>query len=224
MYGDSLWDPDFKGYLASGRKAEQGDLVLIEINTDSTLSFISASSDSKTLILEFSGGEYGNLLSFLPRIKTSGNTKLLGEEEIKLETRVVAVVQEIDENGNAVLEGSRSVEIDGKGESIVLTGTIAASQIGAGQKINFDQLAGARLVYKTLMTPLAETITEEDIIQVLSEMEAAETEGEEPQPGESPTEILPEQPLAAAGYNLSETRKKELLLRYINKLLDLIFE
>ena len=54
--GESLWSPDFKGYLSGSRGLAAGDALVVQIDASSSLSFSSSSNDSKNLTLEFSGG------------------------------------------------------------------------------------------------------------------------------------------------------------------------
>jgi len=223
-FSDSLWNPDFKGYLSSGKTLKQGDIIHVSISSKTSLSFLSASNDNKFLTMEFTGGDYGDLLSFLPTIKNSGNNKLKGNEEIKLVSDIVTTVISIDENFNAYLEGSRSIEIDGKIETLTLTGTVAANGIGANKRIEFSRMANVRLVYKTFITPKENTLSEEDIISSLQNLNAV-TEGiAAPAPDAAllPSTIPLSLPTTET-FSLSEKKKKELLLQYINKLIDLIF-
>ena len=236
VFGESLWEPDFSGYFSSGKALKPGDTIVVAINTETSLSFVSSSSNDKTLTFEFTGGDVDNLLSFLPAVKTSGNNKLKGDESIKLESEVVTIVRTIDENGNAYLEGFRNIEIDGKAESLQLTGTIPIHSIGSDKKVKFSQLANSRLVYNTFVMPAGNILTEADIVQAVSEL----TAGTEPAAGTiipspapevpaavpgttSPVSPLPGGNNAAPAYTLSDAKKKELLLNYINKFINFIF-
>lgn len=231
---ESLWGPDFPGYLSSGKTLKPGDIILVSISTKTMLSFVTSSNNDKTLTFEFTGGEGGDLFSFLPAVKTSGSSKLKGNESITLESEIVTLVKAIDEYGNAYLEGTRNIEIDGKGESLQLTGTISGNSINSGKKVQFSQLVNSRLVYSTFITPIRNVLTDEDIIRAIDELTtgtvpAAETAtAAVPLPAEAAVQPVPDTAAApvntpATAYTLSDTKKKELLLQYINKFINLIF-
>ena len=77
--GESLWSPDFKGYLSGSRGLAVGDALVVQIDASSSLSFSSTTSDSKNLTLEFTGGDSGNLFSFLPQGRTGGSLSTSGQ-------------------------------------------------------------------------------------------------------------------------------------------------
>ena len=90
--GESLWSPDFKGYLSGSRGLAVGDSLVVQIDASSSLSFSSSSNDSKNLTLEFTGGQSGNLFSFLPQVRTGGTLTTTGKDSLSLKTQVPVVV------------------------------------------------------------------------------------------------------------------------------------
>ncbi len=236
---ESLTGPDFKGYL-SGKGLAKGDSVFVEIDTTSKLAFSAAGSDSRTFTLEFTGGETGNLFSFLPQGRTGGDRSLSGGQELSLRGRIPVVVQEVDGTGRALVRGSRSIQIEGREESIEISGWVSPRDVDGDRNVPFSRVADGRLVYRTLLSSARDVLTTDDIRRVLA---AA------PAPGAATTATgtapvtTAAQPAAAAGTSattapaattaagstasstlaLTDEKKLELLLVYLNRLVDLVF-
>jgi len=222
-WADSLWTPAFDGYLTSKSAVAAGDIVYVQIDGATSLSFQAVSSDAKSLTLEFSGGEFGNLFSFLPQARSGGEMSSRGRQQYTLESRFAARVAQVDATGKARIEGSRSVILEGKQESLALAGWLDPADLRSGREVRFSQLADARLSFRTLLEPAAPTLTSRDIQQIVAALAPAAA----PQIAGSAPQIAGS---AAAGtaaaraeFTLTDARKQELFLRYVNRLIDLLF-
>ena len=152
---------------------------------------------------------YGNLFNFLPAVKTGGDRSLKGKENYKLQAQIVGRVTDIDATGKLFIQGTKSIQFEGKAETVIISGWIDPEDLNQQRRISFSQIADARLVFTTFLEPAAAVITDQDIQRVLVEVEGA-AEGEEA----TTTERI----------ELSEAKRRELILRYINRLLDIIFQ
>jgi len=236
---ESLWSPGFKGYLSGGRGPAVGDVLVIQIDASSSLSFTSSSNDSKNLTLEFSGGEAGNLFSFLPQVRTSGSRNATGRDVLSLKTEIPVVVTAVNPDGTAQVQGSRTVSVEGKNESVTVSGTVSPSLVDQKGSVAFSRLANSRLVYTTFLTSSQDVLSPADIRQVLAPAPApagapgapaaAPAAGAAPgapaAPGAAPAagQAPAAQPAAAPGLTLSDPKKRQLLLLYLNRLIDVIF-
>jgi hypothetical protein len=225
VHGESLWDAGFGGYLSKTNTLAVGDVVTVTISSDFTLSFVSSTVDSKLLTMEFSGGEYPDLFSFMPVARSGNQSNVRGREDRTLRSDVVARVTRIVSPNQVAIEGTKSVTIDGKSESITLTGTINPQDVGTDRKIDFSKVADSRLTLKTLIEPSQDILTANDIQEVISGLSEGTTyeTGATPGPGEQLGTGGTPAPQQAKKYALSEAKKKELFLRYVNKIIDLIF-
>jgi hypothetical protein len=224
---ENLTGPDFKGWL-SGKGLAKGDSVFVEIDTTSKLAFSAASSDSRTFTLEFTGGESGNLFSFLPQGRTGGERSLSGGQELSLRGRIPVVVQEVDGTGRALVRGSRAIEIEGREESIEISGWVNAREIDGDRNVTFSRIADARLVYRTLLSSARDVLSAEDIRKVLAEVPAAIATAATgatatPAPAATTTTAAATTTPAASSLSLTDAKKLELLLVYLNRLVDLVF-
>ena len=216
---DSLWTPGFSGYLNSKTAVGQGDIVLVQIDASSSLSFEASSTDAKNITMEFSGGEFGNLFSFLPSTRTGGSQSVKGSQDYSLETEIAARVAEIDETGKARLAGSRSFSLENKQELVSISGWIDPAALGSDRRVSFSQLADARLIFRTFLAPAGATLTAADIEEVIETIETT------PAGAVASTEPTAETVVRESrSYQLSQEKKIELFLSYINRMVDLLFQ
>ena len=239
---ESLWTPGFKGYLSGGRGPAVGDVLVIQIDATSSLSFTSSSNDTKNLTLEFSGGDSGNLFSFLPQVRTSGSRNATGRDSLNLKTEIPAVVTALNPDGTVQVQGSRSISIEGKNESVTVSGTVSPGLVDQKGAVAFSRLANSRLVYTTFLSSSQDVLTPADIRQVLAPAPVAPapapagTSAQAPAAGAAPAAApgaagaqagaQPAQPAPAAtppGLTLTDAKKRQLLLLYLNRLIDVIF-
>ena len=230
---ESLWSPDFKGYLSGGASLAAGDVLVVEIDASSSLSFSASNTDSKNLTLEFSGGESGNLFSFLPQVRTGGAQSVKGKEELSLRTQVPVVVLQVGADGRAQVQGSRSISVEGKEESITVAGLVDPRLVDSKRRIALSQLAGARLVYRTFLRPARDVLTQRDLQEIFAAQPAPTAAAPTGAPAAGTTAAAGTATAAAAQpaaaqpaartLTITETRKRELLLLYLNSLIDILF-
>jgi len=215
VLADSLWTPGFEGYLSTETAVQEGDIVLVRIDTSTSLSFDASAVDAKNITFEFSGGEFGNLFSFLPSTRTGGNQSTRGKQEYSLQTEVAARITEIDGTGKARVEGTRSFSLENKGELISITGWIDPGILGPARIVSFSQMADARLQFRTLLEPAGATLTAADIEEVIETIQI------QPAAGAPAAQSLVEE---RRSYQLTREKKIELFLSYINRMVDLLFQ
>jgi len=223
-FADSLWSPDSSGLLTGASGLQPGDTILVTIDINQDLSYDSSRIDSERVSIELTGGEGDGLFSFLPSGSSSGNQSLDGSEAIEIETTVAVSVVGVDENGNLTLSGGRTVVIQGKQATVTLTGTVDPALLGEGRTLPISSIADARIVYETLLSTgrpniLSQDIEEEPVIAASAAEATVQTDGEA---GEAGAAGITE-PVATVPA-LTEEKKRELLLLYVNRLIDLVFE
>lgn len=217
-FTESLWDEEFSGYGTGKQRFQPGRILTVTINTDTKLSYSSAASGDRELVLTFSGGETGDLFSFLPEIQTREQGTREGEEELSISSSVAVRVQETNAAGMSFVQGSRNTTVNGGVQALTVSGWCDPKSVGPEGTIPFHLLADGKLTYRTLLETDKEILRENDISTAFAELMAGTVESEEETPDEA---------AAAAerdGVKLTEERKYELLLQYINRFLSLIFQ
>ena len=228
---ESLWSPDFKGYLGGGPGLAAGDVLVVEIDASSSLSFSASNTDSKTLTLEFSGGETGNLFAFLPQVRTGGAQSTKGKEDLSLTTQIPVVVVQIGADGRAQVQGSRTISLEGKEESVTVSGRVDPSLVDAKRRIPLSLLTDARLVYRTFLRPSRDVLTQRDLQEIFAAQPAAAHRRSAARCRHCPRRAARSsgrsqgQPRSPQRRTLAipEARKRELLLLYLNSLIDILF-
>jgi len=244
---ESLWTQDFKGYLAGGSKGlAVGDAMVVQVDASSSLAFASSSNDSKNLTIDFSGGSSGNLFSFLPQVRTAGSLNTTGKDSLSLTTQVPVVVTALNPDGTAQVQGSRTVAIQGKNESITITGSVSPGLLDQKRLVNFSRLANARLTYTTFLASTTAVLSPADLQTILAPTPAAAAAPAgtaapgavaAPAAGTAPAAASATAPGATAaastaaagatpqqpGLQVTDARKRQLLLIYLNRLVDVLF-
>jgi hypothetical protein len=226
---ESLWDDTFPGYIAGTSALAVGDIVVVEIDASMNLRFDSSSKDSKTITLEFSGGEYGDLFSFLPRALARGDRSIQGRENYSLKTELVTRVTQIDANGNAFIQGTRTIQFGGKGDSITISGWVNPDDLDQQRKISYSKVADVRLAFRSFLQPQGAVLTDQDIQRIITGTAATPTTpGTTPTtpttPGTTPTTPGTTGTADQTGkISLTEAKKRELVLLYINRIVDILF-
>ena len=234
-HAENLWTSDFQGYIAEKPVFREGQLLRVIIDSSTQLDLSASYTADREIVLQFSGGDTGNIFSFLPDVDAAGRRSAEGEEETSLQTALAARVQEIDGSGAARIQGSRTMTLQGSVQAVTVAGWVAPDSVDAGGTVRFDQLADAELVFRSFVQTGEMILTDEDLEEA-APAEAPDT-GEETAPaeegeaGEAPGEDTagPSESAAAPAqpenrYALRDERKRELLLNYINQFLQLIFE
>ena len=222
----SLWSPDSQGLLSSPPRLRPGDVVTVEVDAATTFSFRSIQSDAKSLSLELSGGQGGGLFSFLPSGSSSGDRSVQGGEELALQTSLGALVQEVNASGAALVQGVRRVSLGGREESVTLSGWLSPADLGADRRVRFERLADSRLVFRSLLQSAGPTLAPGDLVTPPRPPAAAAAApsgapAQQPAPGQTPTASAA---VPTADLQLSEAKRRELLLQYLNRVVDILFQ
>ncbi len=228
LEGESLWAPGFNGYLSPGSVIKVGDTVVVTIDSNTSLSFQSATQDSRNLSLRFSGGETGNIFAFLPTVQSGVNMNGKGKEGLTLKATLVTRVRGIDPNGKLEINGSRTISVNGQEESISLSGVVDPADLRDGKFVDFSMVADSSLVFKTLLEPGKPVLTSNDIKEIIREVNKTQLgntgQGLQPNQGTQKNQAPNTNITTTRTYTLSDAKKKQLLLVYLNKMIDLLFK
>ena len=148
-----------KRMFADNKANQIGDVLTIVINeahkVDSKTSRDLEKSTSTELSLDGSNIKIQPVVPALPTvgINTSSNKSLNGssdyKDERKIEDRITVVVQDIHPNGNLVVIGSVSRDVDGDKQTISVSGIVRPTDISFDNTIRSEQVANFTLVSKS---------------------------------------------------------------------------
>ena len=204
--GESLWTAGFRGYISApvAGGLEPGDEVVVEIDAATDLSIASTIKDSKSLAVTLTGGEAEGLLDFLPAGTSRSDQKVSRTHEAQLRALIGARVERVDSARGAYVVGSRTVAMDGRQESIEVSGWVGNGRPAGISRVRFEELLEGSLTLGTLVEPGNTTFASEDIELA----GAADADGA----------TIP------AAASLTPTARLALLLRYLNRIGDLIVQ
>ena len=243
-HSQSLWDQSFDGYISGSDSIGVGSTIIVYLDRSTSLSLNASRIDSKRISIELSGGE-GDLFAFLPTGTSSSNESLSAESDAVIDGTIAARVVGIDASGSLLLQGQSSLRGDRRIETIEITGVVDPALVSEGNRINSSSVADLVIVFTTVLESNSSVLTADDLVrevapdpEVVPILEAplgAATEGvaatgagtevdpagigtSDPATNESGFET----PNADETLSLTDERRQELLLIYLNRLIDLI--
>lgn len=242
---DSLWDPDFEGYIVDGSGVEIGAALVVRITPSTELTLTSAYIDSSEGRLSFSGGSGTGLLDFLPQASSATSLEVEQKSSYELDTRLGAVITDRNEEGLYYLEGERRLSINGSKETLRVSGWFSPRQVQPDGSIHFDMLHRSVLEYTSPGLDQAEVLNPEDIQEaempeIRPETASDSLAGPESsaEPGEADAGTAAEssqeaasadgfqapdtQTKGASRYQLTEEKQKQLLLRFFNRFISTV--
>ncbi len=153
----SLWDPSYavRPLFADNTARGVGDILTIVINNTAKVTNNERSQLEKESTLNAALTNFDilpNFLEPLPQV-TSESTKTFDSRGIynkdnQFETTVSVVVIDTFPNGNMLVEGTRSIVIDGETKIVKITGLVRAFDVTATNTVTSNQVANVRISYK----------------------------------------------------------------------------
>jgi flagellar L-ring protein precursor FlgH len=154
----SLWGKpgaSKRGAIADHSALEVGDLVTVIVNEGQTLQdngkLETKKGSSLDSSLEIFDVVNPNTFSTLPALKYSSDRSVNGESKYsqqgKFETRLSAVVLDVKANGALLIEGRRTIHLDGDVKEMRVRGLVRPVDIGADNAVSSDRIADADILY-----------------------------------------------------------------------------
>ncbi len=141
-----------------------GDVITIVVNERSTIanetSRDMSKSDSRDASMSGSaqpgsiGGPFSDREFTFPEVDfgSSASNSFSGDTEYdsdrSFSDQITVVVQDVLPNGNLVVQGQRSREVDGDSQVAQVSGVIRPSDVGFNNTVRSDRVADFRVVYK----------------------------------------------------------------------------
>lgn len=219
--GESLWSPGFKGYAVDNGAYAPGSIILVRVDAATDLSLKSMQSREDTASFTVSGGSIGEILSFVPSGDAQANREVEDKQTLSLETHFAVRIAGVDDDGNLLLAGRRQITLGGLVEEIYLEGSADPGSIQNGT-VRFTDLADALLRYRSNAEPSGQLIREDELSREETPATVEAPVAEEPGDAQG----NPETPQAGeeGSLQLDRQRQDELLRRYINRFLQILFD
>ncbi|MCL2063032.1 MAG: flagellar basal body L-ring protein FlgH [Candidatus Cloacimonetes bacterium] len=131
-----------------------GDILTVDIAEQSRASSSSASRTGRSMDHGMSVHAGQGPLNFIPMTGMGGSASnnFRGDanttRDASLSSRMTVTIVDIDDNGNLMIEGSRTVSINGEDEITTLKGTVRSQDVGANNIVSSQHIANAEISYK----------------------------------------------------------------------------
>jgi flagellar L-ring protein precursor FlgH len=153
----SLWGKpgaSKRGAIADHSALEVGDIVTVVVSEAQTLQDNGKMETNKASALDSSLQVFDvkpNMFSTLPAVKYSSSRSANGEtkysQQGKFETRLSAVVLDVKSNGALLIEGRRTIHLDGDVKEMRVRGLVRPVDIGFDNSVSSDRIADADILY-----------------------------------------------------------------------------
>lgn len=131
----------------------EGDIItvlIVEFTRGANQTDTETNSDNRTVADVRSSGTFSDLLPTMGldmdltnRNESSGKT----ESRNTLESRMTAVVTEVLENGLLVIQGTRTLNVNGETQTTTVTGTVRPEDVGSDNTVYSYNIANATIAY-----------------------------------------------------------------------------
>ena len=155
--GQSLWDPSYavRPLFADNTARGVGDILTIVIKENAKVTNSEKTQLEKESSLDAAITNFDllpNLFEPLPKVvadsKKSFDGRGIYDKDNRFETTMSVVVIDTYPNGNMLVEGTRSVVIDGDSKIVKLTGIVRAFDVTRQNTVQSDQVANVRISYR----------------------------------------------------------------------------
>lgn len=148
----SLWNEDSSSLYVDFKARKVGDLLTIVVLESTVAAAKAETKTSKSESASTTAGIGPLLKIFLPELGASGKADSSGTGSTtrsgSLTTRLSVVVVEALPNGVLKVEGTRSVQINGETQRLVLTGLVRIKDIRADNTVFSTQVANAQIQFE----------------------------------------------------------------------------
>lgn len=153
----SLWGKpgaSRRGAIADHTALEIGDLVTVVVSEAQNLQDNGKMETSKDSALDSKLEVFDihpSTFSTLPALKYSSSRSANGEtkysQQGKFETRLSAVVLDVKANGSLLIEGRRTIHLDGDVKEMRVRGLVRPVDIAGDNSVSSDRIADADILY-----------------------------------------------------------------------------
>lgn len=210
LFSQSLWDDNYANLYSSKVNYRVNDSVKIIIDEKSSINYKSSVKSLKSFSLDIKSKDIVGVFDIVPdgivEESKSSDEKDSFTLNYELQGRVVAVG-----NGFLTVSGVKNITLNNKNTRVELVGDVAFGDV-KGNVIKSSNVMDLNLKITTILDNLFLPVSDEDFI---AETEIVEQAGEDGG--------LVEVQVETGKYIITDVKKRELLLNYLNKILNVVF-
>lgn len=146
---ESLWSEDAAGFYQDFPEYETGDVITVVIEENANA--VQSANTDTSQDASYSSNS-GGFLDFIPFIdfnysdseSADGATQRSGI----LEADITTQIEEVQENGNLLITGTKMVKINGEVQTIRLNGVVRPEDVDFNNEISSKKVADAQIEYE----------------------------------------------------------------------------
>ncbi len=201
LTAESLWDDRAKDIYSRKINYTAGDSVSVIVTEASSIDYRSNSKTLKTYNFDMTGKELTGLFTFMPKGSADETGNSQSTDNLRINTVIQGRVLRVY-NNYVTIQATRQVTIDNKVSTINITGDANMKDI-SGNSIYSNKLMNPVMAITTLLDNSKTIITPNDLQTTVINPESTT---------DKKTETT-----------LSDAKKRQLMLYYFNKILNVIF-
>lgn len=209
-FGESLWDDSYSSVYAHRTNFKINDSIRIKITEKNILDYKSSVKTIKNITTDIKTSEITGVFELIPAgsIEESKNAQEKDQFTFSnsLSARITAVYPDY-----LSIEAVKNVSVNNKNAQIRLLGDIARKEM-TGDYINSDSIMNLTLQITTLLDNTEIPVNDSDFIRESTTESTVNENGE-----------TIETTVETGAYTLTDEKKKEFLLEYLNKILNVVF-
>ncbi len=201
IFNESLWNDRAKDIYNRKVNFTIGESIQILINETSSIEYKSASKFLKTYDFNLSSGELSGLFNFVPKGNAQKTTTGQDRDNTKIILTIQGRITNVTDN-YITLRGTKQLTVNNKTGVVAITGDVLLNNI-SGSTIYSNKLINPTLTITTIVENVNDIFNERDLEKIVLNPDAT-------------SDIKVET-------RLNEQRKRQLLIDYFNKILNVIF-
>lgn len=223
-FSKTLWNED-KSIYSTKQKYKVGDSIKIIFNEKTLVNYQTALSeeDNKTSTIR---GVQGQIIDFLPALGSGDNFQTSQKSSTKnkgaLEKDITAQVIKILDNGNLQISGTHTIQINDTFEQVSIQGILNPATIKDKKNVYSTDIINPSISYKSqIIKP--DIIDTKDYIQTFTTNLTPKVQTNISPQGKTNLSIKYQTNISSQ-YQISGQKKNELIIKYLNKILSVLFK
>jgi flagellar L-ring protein FlgH len=198
---DSLWNDNSANIYSNKIKFAVGDTIQILVDEQSVIDYKSDNKTVKSYDINIQGGELTAILNFVPKGNVQESGSAQNKDNLKIQTTIQGRITRIG-NNTVTITGSKNLVVNNKSNFVTITGDASFSDVTAKSVLS-SKLIDPQISITSLIDNKNQIINTNDIETVTLNPDSTSDKKQETR--------------------LKDAKKKELLLNYFNKILNVIF-
>lgn len=195
LSSQSLWK---EGSLYTASKYKQGDLIKIVFKRKNIVEFSTFQQNQESASLNNPDKSATMVLNFLPQLSGDNMNKSSKSAAIKNKENVnfsiMTAVQSVESNGNLLISGQHQILVNNQRETVRIQGIVNPTRI-VGDRVQSDDVYDLSMEYERQVFK-KDLVTDADLKDATS----------------------------VTNMELQDPKKRELILKYFNQVLPLLFQ